>query len=153
MNRITLIVILFCMYSVGFGQEQPNHPKKTYISPDGKLYIQKDLPVYIWMSTSPGEESEKYRLHSEETYKYSNPMYFDTEGYNTVRSPSAVDTASKKVVYPMRDIIFEVYADSKSPVTKADFGESILLDEGGKLYVGSGATVSLSAKDKLSGVE
>jgi hypothetical protein len=141
------------MYSVGFGQEQPNHPKKTYISPDGKLYIQKDLPVYIWMSTSPGEESEKYRLHSEETYKYSNPMYFDTEGYNTVRSPSAVDTASKKVVYPMRDIIFEVYADSKSPVTKADFGESILLDEGGKLYVGSGATVSLSAKDKLSGVE
>ncbi len=153
MIKLKLIICLMGISVAILGQEPLNHPKKTYVAPDGKLYVQKELPVYIWMSTSPNDNSVKYRLHSEETYKYSNPMYFDTEGYNTVRSPSAVDTSTKKVVYPMRDIIYEVYADSRSPVTKVDFGEGVLFKEEGKLHVGSGTIITLSAKDELSGVE
>ncbi len=153
MFKLKLIVGLMGIGVAMFAQEPLHHPKKTFLASDGKLYIQKELPVYIWMSTSTNGESEKYRLESEVTYKYSNPMYFDTEGYNTVRSPWAVDTSTRVVVYPKRDIIFEVYADSESPVTKVDFGEGVLYEESGKLHLGSGTLITLTAEDKLSGVE
>ncbi len=153
MIKLKLSIVLLVISVTVFSQVQLNHPKKTYVAPDGKYYVQKELPVYIWMSTSPKGSSEKYRLHSEVTYKYSNPMYFDTEGFNTVRSPSAVDTSSRKTLYPLQDIIFEVYADSKSPATKIDFGEGVLFKDEGKLHLGSGTLIALTANDRLSGVE
>ncbi|MBN1597266.1 MAG: chitobiase/beta-hexosaminidase C-terminal domain-containing protein [Bacteroidales bacterium] len=152
LKTVTLLFLTLFSLSV-FAQEQLKHEKKTYTSPDGRFYVQKSLPVYIWMSTSESEGSVKYRLKSEVTTKYSNPMYFDTEGYNTVRSPSAVDTSTHKTIYPLRDIIFEVYADSRSPVTSIDFGEVMLYKSEGKINLGTGTRITLKAKDQLSGVE
>ena len=146
-------IFLIAVTLTSIAQKMPEHKKKTYVAPDGKFYVQKDLPVYLWLSVSPDENSEKYRLWSHETVQYSNPMYFDTEGWNSVRSPSAVDTSTHKVIYPKRDIVFEVYADSKPPVTKIDYGDVKPFEYNGKMNVGSGAQVRLSASDALSGVE
>jgi hypothetical protein len=134
-------------------QEPLSHTKKTYKSPDGKLYIQMDLPVYLWMSSSQVENSIKYQLKSEESAAYSNPMYFDIEGYNSFRSPSAVDTTTKKTVIPLKDIIFEIYADGTAPVTKINYGDTKLYPRDKKLFAGSGTIITLSATDELSGVE
>jgi hypothetical protein len=144
---------LLLIASHNYAQEILSHKKKTYTAPDGKLYIQKDLPVYLWISTDKSEQSEKYRLFSEETTRYSNPMYLDTEGYNTVRSPSAVDTTTRKTVYPVRDIIFEVYSDSRAPHTKIDYGKTELFTEGETLHLGSGTVITLTATDDGSGLE
>lgn len=153
MSRLLLIFILLVYGWTSFAQEPLQHEKKTYTSPDGKLYIHKSLPVYLWISTSDAEGSEKYRLESEESKKYANPMYLDTEGYNTVRSPSAVDPETRQTVYPVQDIIFEVYADGVAPKTSIDYGETKLHRAGEKLHLGGGTLITLTAKDATSGVE
>jgi len=153
MNKIVPIVLILLAGNILWGQQLPVHEKKVFLAPNGNIYIQKQLPVYLWLSVDPDKSSEKYRLWSEETYQFSNPMYFDTEGWNTVRSPSAVDTSSRVPVYPLRDIVFEVYADSKPPKTSVDFGESKPVLFENKLQVGKGTHVKFSARDELSGVE
>jgi hypothetical protein len=148
--------ILFAFLLVGisvYSQEVLPHPKKFYVSPEGKLYIQKGLPIFLWLSTSPDNTSEKHRLNSEISEKFTNPMYFDAEGYNSFRSPSAVDTSTKKTIYPLRDIVFEVYADSAPPITKIDFGTAKYYTSEGKIHLGGSAQITLSAKDQLSGVQ
>lgn len=153
MFRFSVCVFLGLLGLNLFPQQIPVHEKKTYVAPDGKFYIQKSLPIYLWVSTSAEEESEKYRLWSEESSRYSNPMFLDTEGWNSLRSPSAVDTSTHKTVYPLRDIVFEVYADSKPPVTKIDYGDTQPYSFQEKLYIGIGGQITLTATDELSGVE
>jgi hypothetical protein len=154
MNKYILLLTLTIALPLSvIAQKKPAYQKKTYVSPDGKLYIQKELGIYLWLSTSEDESSKKFKLQSEETTKYSNPMFLDTDGYNTLRSPSAVDPETRKTVYPIRDIIFEVYADESSPVTTIDYGDSKPFKSEGKLYVKSDTKVSLEAKDAQAGVE
>ncbi len=57
MRRTVLLLLLFLVVMMGYAQEPLRHEKKTYSSPDGKLYIQKSLPVYIWLSVSPDQDA------------------------------------------------------------------------------------------------
>ncbi|NBC83960.1 MAG: hypothetical protein GVY19_11370 [Bacteroidetes bacterium] len=151
--RYYWLVLCLIIISNAYSQEQPQFKSKVYESEDGKLYINKELPVYLHLSVSPDADAQKYRLNSQETSAYANPMYLDTEGYNTLRSPSAVDTATRKPVYPLRDIIFEVYADSYAPRSTIKFGNSSVFSQGGKKYLNGQAVIVLSATDQTSGVE
>jgi hypothetical protein len=85
--------------------------------------------------------------------KYSNPMYFDTEGRNTLRSPSAVDTVTKKPVMPKVDIQYHVYVDSKPPSTRIIFDKTKSTVIKGIHYVTDSLSVSFEATDALSGTE
>ncbi len=127
--------------------------KKIYESPDGKIYIQKDLPVYLRIGTSPDNPANTVQLNSETTSQYANPMYFDTEGYNSFHSPSAVDKVTKQVKLPKEDIIFEVYADSHPPVTTIHFGDSKVFKKNGKIHLNGKIAITFTAKDELSGVD
>jgi hypothetical protein len=154
MKKISLLLFFislsqFCL----FGQEQLKHEKKIYISPEGRIFVQKSLPIYVRMANSPDENANSYLLKSEVTKKYSNPMYLDYEGYNTFRSPWRVDTATLKPVYPREDIIFEVYADSKPPVTSIDYGEVSIYKTREKIFLSTKGEITLKAIDKMSGVE
>jgi hypothetical protein len=135
------------------GQETLKHEKKAYISPDGLIYVNKSLPIYLRMALSPEDDAKTYLLKSKKTPKYANPMYLDTEGFNSIRSPSAVDTVTKKAVYPNQDILFEVYADSKAPVSRIDFGSSKTYEKENKLYVNGMINITLKAIDLTSGIE
>ncbi len=146
-------LVLTALSLVLSAQQKPVHEKQVYLSQEGKLYVNKELPLYLWLSTSPDESSKKYRLKSEETPQYSNPMYFDTEGYNTFRSPSAVDPETRKTVYPVRDIVFEVYSDGVAPVTAIHYGDSKPYKYEGKLFVMANTKLELNAKDALSGLQ
>jgi len=128
--------------------------KKVYKSEENnRLYVNKDLGIYLWLSTSPDSNAEKIRLMSESSKKYSNPMFFDTEGYNTVRSPWRVDTTTKIPIYPREDIIFEVYADGLPPFSRSVFRASSSTMIGGKKYYGSDLQVEIHASDAVSGIE
>jgi hypothetical protein len=151
---------LFLILSLSFllivtlsAQEQLQQTKKVYISPTGRVFIQKSLPVYLRVSTSPEDDAKSYLLKSEVTTKYSNPMYFDTEGYNTVRSPWCVDTETRNVIYPKQDIIFEVYADSHPPQSKVKYEGTSSYIRDGKKYFGRGIELIITSTDALSGVE
>ncbi len=148
-----LLISCFMLIVALSAQEHLQHVKKVYISPTGRVYIQKSLPVYLRISTSPDEDAESYLLKSEVTARYSNPMYFDTEGYNTIRSPWRVDTVTKTVVYPLQDIIFEVYADSYPPHSKVKFDGASIYMRDGKKYFGKGIEIIITSIDALSGVD
>jgi hypothetical protein len=149
----TVLILAIIFPLILTAQQKPSSEKKIYVSPEGKIYVNRNLPVYLWLSTSASDNSQKYRLNSEATSKYSNPMYFDSEGYNSFRSPSAIDTATKAPVLPTQDVVFEVFADSENPLTKFNFGESVPFKQQDKLYVKSDTKLSLTAKDAQSGVE
>ena len=117
------------------------------------IFINKDLPVYIWISTSPNENSKKIRLKSQQSKKYTNPMYFDTEGMNTFHSPWAVDTVTKKYASPQKDIIFEVMVDGLAPKTYSTLSGAPKYISSGKTYYGKGLQLALKSSDAVSGVK
>lgn len=147
------LVLIFLLPNLGATQEPLDHNRRIYVSPEGKVYIQKSLPVYLRISTSPDEDAPSYLLKSEETSEYSNPMYFDTEGWNTIRSPWAVDTANQKPAYPQQDVIFEVYADSRAPESEVLLPEADYRDPQGVLYYDQKVELTLEGRDGLSGLE
>ena len=151
---LSTLLFLFICFPI-LAQKQPAHKYKMFLSPDGKLYINKLLPLYLRISTSPSENAPSYLLHSEQTARYSNPMYLDTEGKNTFRTPSAVDTITKEVVEPKEDIIYDVYADSKPPRTHLRFENSKkqMFEKDNKTYVNGDLILDLSSVDEMSGVE
>ena len=147
-----LLLTLLLTPSWLFAQEQLDHEKKIYQSPEGKLFINKDLPIYLNISTSADKDSKSFRLKSEDSKKYTNPMYFDTEGINTIRSPWKVDPETKKYIYPKEEIIFEIYADSKSPKTNISFDTEDIHKADNKVFLGEKTTVSFEKYDAISGV-
>jgi hypothetical protein len=153
--KLTLFISLF--FSVSFilkAQEPLKHKMKIYKSPEGKLYANKSLPIYFRIASSPDDHAESFLLMpSADSKKYANPMYFDTEGYNTFRSPSKVDTVTKQIVYPLEDIIYEIYSDSKPPVTKFSFENHKYHKSDDVYYFGEKLMVEFSASDATSGVE
>ena len=144
--------VLF-IWITSYSQEPIKHEKKIYTSPDNKIFINKALPIYFKVSTSPEANAPSYLMPSSETPKYANPMYLDTEGQNTLRSPSAVDPATKEVVMPKQDVRFEVFADGVAPTTKIHITEVEKHLKNKAVYFGKGLKISLSSSDEVSGVE
>ncbi|MFO8086704.1 MAG: hypothetical protein R6T91_02705 [Bacteroidales bacterium] len=150
---ITLIAIMiFAFSSAALAQTQKNHEKRTYTDSEGNFYINKDLPVYLHLSTSK-DGSDAHRLESKTSSQYTNPMYFDTEGKNSIRSPYAVDQETKQTVSPKQDVVFEVYADGLAPKTKSSFYGAPNYYSSGTLYYGKSLKIKLSSNDAVSGVE
>jgi hypothetical protein len=154
MKRL-FIVLLILTQSIYWAQTQELQKtiKKLYLTEDNVLFINKYLGVYLWLSVSPDSNSEKYKLLSDTSKQYSNPMYFDTEGYNTFYSPSAVDTSTKQVVFPKRDIVFRVYADGLPPASISIHAakKSHIIE--GKKYYGGDLIVRISSNDDVSGIQ
>jgi len=152
MKKLSLLLALVIVSGALMAQQQLTHEKRTYIAPNGNFYIQKSLPVYLWLSTSK-DASGAHLLESKGTEKYTNPMYFDTEGQNTIRSPHAVDQSTKKTVHPLSDIVFEVYADGLAPKSSTKFSGAPKYVKGNVIYYGVGLVVDITSRDGVSGVE
>lgn len=154
MKNISILFIVICLSQLCLLSQEPlKHEKRIYISPEGRMFIQKSLPIYLRMANSKDENTKSVLLKSEVTKKYSNPMYLDTEGYNTFRSPWIVDTTTLKPVYPREDIIFEIYADSKPPVTSVDFGDVPIYKTSETIFISAKGEITLKAADQMSGLE
>lgn len=152
-RNLLLTVTAVLIPAIAVAQEQPKHEKKVYVDPQNRVYVNKALPVYFHITTSPDANATSYQLPSEQTSAYANPMYFDTEGKNSLRSPSAVDPKTRKVVSPKQDVIYEVYADGIAPVTKANIKGAQGVIQKGKAYRGKDFQVGFTAEDATSGVE
>lgn len=146
-----LIQFIFTQFRA-IAQEQLLEIKRVAEAQNGKIYINRNLGVYMWISSSPDMNSKKQRLFSDSTKRYTNPMYFDTEGYNTFHTPSAVDTVTKKMIYPERDIIFEVYSDGIAPKTEIRIvpGTTILIN--GQPCYNAKSRAVFKPQDIMSGV-
>lgn len=150
--KLFFLIAIFFSNQLLIAQEQLQHEKKMIKTSEGKIFINKDLGVYLWVSTSTDPNSKKYLLDSE-TPEYSNPFYFYTEGKNMLRTPSKVDKETKRVVIPKEDLIFEVYVDGVAPKTDLKYGNTIVYQVGEKTYCGQGFEVKIASKDAVSGVD
>lgn len=149
-TRVICLTILSLLTYNLLAQETPQHKQRIYKDDEGKVYVNKNLPVYLSISTTPdGSDSEV--LEGKDP-KYSAPMYLDSEGYNSIRSPWQVDPETKKVVYPKAEVIFELYADSKPPVTSIEYSADVLAKMDDQIIMKAG-NITLSASDETSGVE
>ncbi len=153
MKRIKYLVtaiLLSCVF-YGYSQNQLAAEKKSYEDSTGLLYWNKSVPVYLHLSSTP--DGKGNLLNSKISAKYTNPFYFDTEGINYMRTHYAVDTATKKNVYPHIEILWEVYADGMPPASKINFSGAKKYVFDGKTYYGKGLKIKITSEDAGSGVE
>jgi len=118
-----------------------------------KIYYNRNLPVYVWISTSQDNNSNDILLTSSMSKNYTNPMYFDSEGYNTFNIKNAVDTTTKKIAYPSQTVSFKVYVDGYAPTVNSKFIGTRKQQTNGTYYYKSGLKIELFAKDFMSGIE
>ncbi len=143
MKKLAFFSLLLIIFSATFAQ---NTDYKTF-ERDGKLYVNKNIPVYFWVSTSPNTNSNDILMQSHATKKYANPMYFDTEGYNTLQTNTATDEKGKKLEH----FTFKIYADGLPPTINSRFlGRRKYID--GKFIYKKGLKIELSGEDDNSGL-
>ncbi len=145
MKRTFTIVVSLFLTILTFAQQPLPVQKGWYINDKGRFFVNKHLGVYLWLSFSPDPNSPKHLLKSE-TCKNTNPMYFDTDGYNSIRSPWEVDSNGRYVM-PRHDIVFEVYADGLPPIVSSTFYGAPKYIKAGTIYYGKGLKVKLTATD------
>ncbi|MBS3769552.1 MAG: hypothetical protein KGY69_04805 [Bacteroidales bacterium] len=151
--RNVIILFLLLLSGTTLAQEQPEYEKSIYRSPEGKVYINREAPLYLRIAPSPDEDTSSYLLRSEKTPQFTNPMYLDMEGYNTIRSPWKVDPETKQYIFPKEDVVFEIYADSKPPQTTIDLNDEDLVVEQNRIFVGEKTQLQFNAEDEMAGVE
>lgn len=140
---------IFCILTIT-AQDKTEHEKKIYKDSAGRVHVNRELPVYLSISSTPDGSDSQVLEGQDPTYSY--PMYLDTEGYNSIRSPWKVNPETKETIYPKEDVIFEVYADSKAPVSEMVFKSDKKNIADGKTSIRSGE-ISIIAKDAMSGVQ
>ena len=155
MMRILIFLCFLSFVNISFAQKKKEHKKRTFIDKRNRFYINKSLPIYLRIATSPEEGAPSHLLESEDSKDYVNPLYLDTEGYNTIRTPSKVDKITKKIIMPVEDIIFEVYADGMAPQTSSKFiiDNDKKYKKGGIFYYGKNIKIKLKSEDGTSGLE
>ncbi|MBI1184993.1 hypothetical protein GC194_12025 [bacterium] len=151
---LSIIALLGCSASILQAQEptRPTFEKRVYVNGDN-TYVHKDLPIYLYFSTSNDPNATKYLLKSKTTGDYANPMFFDTEGVNYIRHRWAVEQNTGKTVEPKIEVLFEVYADGLAPVTTSAFAGAPTYYNGGTVYYGKGLSITLNSRDAVSGLE
>jgi len=121
-------------------QEQP-----SVYQNEGRTYVNKELPIYLQFKTSPNGQT--YNLNSEQHSQDANPMYLDTEGVNYIRSKWAVDSATGNPIYPLREVMMEIYCDGLAPSTSISLTGAPRYISGGVTYYGKGLTLTLRPSD------
>ncbi len=152
LNLVLGFVLTFFSVAV-FGQGEPSKPsyeKQVYIDSKGDIYVQKQLPMYLKFSTEP--EGKNYDLKGK-TPAYSEPMYLDTEGPNYIRSKWAVDPKTGRTAEPQQEVLYEVNADGRAPITSLRFENAPRYVNGGVTYFGKDLSFGLTSRDEVSGVK
>ncbi len=133
-------------------QQQPKYHMRIYQDSAGKIFVNLKQPLYFKVSPSPNVNSQKYLLTNSSTPGIVNPLYLSHEGINEVYTPWAIDTATKQHIYPLRNVVFVVYADGTPPFSKLEYNKNYIQRSSRKFFA-PGLKISLFATDRLSGVQ
>ena len=123
----------------------------VFVGEDGKIFVNKNLPVYMKFSTTP--DGETYDLKSRKNPKDTEPLYLDTEGANYIRTKWAIDPETKEYVQPQREVEMELYADSKPPIINPALAVTSKYKKGNVVYYGRDLSITFKEYDAQSGVK
>jgi len=123
----------------------------VYVSKTERVYVNKNLPIYLKFSTAP--DGEVYSLKSEKHPEDAEPFFLDTEGANYIRSKWAIDAETKEYAMPLREIEMELYADSYAPLVSPKISSSQKFKSGNETYYGEDIQIHLDTWDAQAGVK
>ncbi len=153
MKTFAVIILLTILNAFWSKSQNPlSHSERVFVDDGGKIFWNKKLPVYIRLSTD-ADGDFGYLMKSKTTPQYTEPYYFDTEGPNYIRTRWAVDKETGVTILPKTEALWDVYADSRPPLTNVDYSFSGHKFINGKNYYSADVSAQLSASDKVSGVE
>ena len=132
-------------------KKEIRHQVKVYVGENGKVYFQKNQDVYLWVSSSGDQSSQKYLLTTDNGA--ADHFRLDTEGKNTIRSPWAVDLETGEYKSPREDVVFDVFADGMPPATVPQFTGAPRHFKKGTMYYGKGLQIKLNSKEQVAGVD
>lgn len=148
-DRLAAVILSIVIMSPAVGQELPKEPISKWVTKD-MIYWHKELPYYVMITDDTTSAPDV--LHSKKQAKYSEPAYFDTYGYNFIRTKWAVDKTTHKAVTPQQEIEWPVFVDGDSPTTEPKFiSKSAYLVDGVR-YFTKDLMMELNADDEHSGV-
>ncbi len=136
---ITALAIGLCLCV--HGQKPEEHAPTTYTDSLGNFYIQVDLPLYFYVSTSP--DDPKQRLNRSDI-KENKPVYMDGPGKHHIRHADNINHRAE---------VFEIYADGKAPETTSSFTDAPVYSGKDMMYYGKGLNIRLNVRDDMSGVK
>jgi len=147
-----LIVAALLFAGQVLGQAPLKHEKKFFVAEDSTVYWQGHMPVYIFISSSPTGEN-LIRLNQSNLPQYSNPLYFDTEGPNFIRTRWAVNRETMQSLVPAQEIEFRVENDRIAPQTQLVLKSENKYVGNGAVYYGKEVQGTITSTDGLSGIE
>ena len=151
-KQISKLIISVSLLGSYVGMAQKQNPKHYTDTTTGKLYWNKALPVYLWVSSQPDHAEEP--LTKSANAKYSVPFYLDTEGPNFIRSKNAVDPVTKEAAQPIQEVMVEIDADGIPPETNLQLDAyKKYVSPKGTVYYGPTLDFTVNATDRTSGVD
>ncbi len=149
------VFIIFALIFSGvnvYAQQKPVFKPTFYKDTvSGKLFWNKKLPAYLTISPTP-DPNTGIQLESKKTKQYADPFYFDSEGLNYVRTRWAVNKQTMQTV-PNVEILWEVYADGRTPYTQIRLLDKNKYYTAGKLFCSKDLKIVLTSSDQMSGVK
>jgi len=146
--KLKYIKILFACALIGLAngisaQKPDEHPKTAYTDSLGRLIVNMNMPLYIYVATSP-DEAPRQLSRNDTKGKEKEPFYLDAPGVHLIRHQD--NSAHRADSYP-------VWADGQAPRTTVSFEGAPVYVRDGMTYYGKNLTVTLSATDDLAGVK
>lgn len=124
-----------------YGQNPEQHAPTTYIDSTGKFYIQVNMPLYLYISTSPdGPMHQMKRSDIPE----NKPMYMDGPGIHHIRHSDHINH---------RDETFDLYADGEAPKTVVSFSGAPVYQDRNTVFYGKNLDIKLTTSDDIAGVK
>lgn len=141
---IFLGICTFFLPSLLWAQETINHPKKSYTDSLNRHYIQADLPLYVYVATSPEEKPTQLPPTRSEGKNELQPIYLDGHGKHYLHHNDAIHRRQDR---------FAIYADGRAPISSRQFSGAPSHRDQGQLYFGQGLDIALATKDEMSGIQ
>ncbi len=138
------IVFIICFLTYEgeiYAQTQPTHPKKHYIDSLNRYYQQAELPVYIFIATSPDGKPIPLAPNEQREVK---AIYLDGHGKHNLKHSDALHQTEDK---------YSIYADGFAPISTLSFLNAPRYNNGSKQYFGQNLSLNLTTKDEMSGIE
>ena len=136
------------LYAVEKNDESSILQNKIYVDKNKNVYVNQKAPLYFRLSTTPnggGESVILYNVGSKDRKNDPKPMRFKGAGVHNLSH-----FHSNKKGDPTQN--FRLVIDSKGPSMTYNYKGAPQYHDGKSLYMGEPVTLSLKARDFLSGV-
>jgi hypothetical protein len=152
MNKKLILLLFVLTTAILYSQKQENEKFKVFVDEKtGDVYWNKNLPIYLKISTQPDGDAPTINLKKQVSSK-KNSFYFDTEGENFIRTRWRTNDKGK-VVYPREEILYPIIADGKDPVSQIVFIYNHKYIANRTAYYDNSLRLRFECEDEVSGID